>query len=127
VSETDSDEKTYGRENTMKATDRFKEVIETRARRKYGIVHMKQKKRLYSAKKPIGDLTKGDLWLRDFNPISLANRCRSLEDKFDNSMPIYEVLEVHTTGEVFRSYFEIHLTPKFDWSKTRDGRERTNF
>jgi hypothetical protein len=102
-------------------------VVETKERMKYGLKHLKQIKRLTGVKKPIADLSSGELFLRDFKFMSLLRRVQSLEGKFNHDYGIYEVLEVHTTGEIFRSYFECHLLPKFDTEFTLNGVKKNAF
>lgn len=102
-------------------------VILTRERDRYGLKHIKQIKRLTGVKKPIGDLSTGELFLRDFKFMSMLRRVQSLEGKFDHDWGIYEVLEVHDTGEIFRSYFECHLLPNFDVKETLNGVKKNAF
>jgi len=102
-------------------------IVETKERTRYGLKHIKQIKRLTGVKKPIADLSSGELFLRDFKFLSMLHRVQSLEGKFDHNYGIYEVLEVHDTGEIFRSYFECHLLPKFDTELTLNGVKKNAF
>ncbi|WDS60663.1 hypothetical protein BC7_00066 [Bacillus phage BC-7] len=123
---------THERANTWGSTYKInplpqEKVILTRERDRHGLVHMKQIKRLTGVKKPIADLSTGELFLRDFKFMSMLHRVQSLENKFSHDYGIYEVLEVHDTGEIFRSYFECHLVPKFDASMTLSGVKKNAF
>lgn len=96
-------------------------VVDTPERLRYSLKHIKQIKRHTGVKKPIADLNTGELFLRDFKFKSILHRVQSLEDKFSHDYGIYEVLEVHNTGEVFRSYFEVHMTADFEAGVTLKG------
>lgn len=103
-------------------------VVETRERIKWGLKHLKQIKRPTGVKKPIADLSSGELFLRDFKFGSLLRRVQYLEGKFNHDRwGIYEVLEVHNTGEIFRSYFEVHMLPNFDATTTLKGVSKNAF
>lgn len=117
---------TWGRKYTIKPLPKER-VVETRERLRYGLKHIKQVKRLTSIKKPVSDMSTGELFLRDFKFMSMLKRVQSLESKFSHDYGIYEVVEVGVTGEIFRSYFECHLLPNFDPSKTLKGVSKNAF
>jgi hypothetical protein len=96
-------------------------VVETKERMKHGLKNIKQIKRLSGAKKPIADLFSGEIFLRESKLMDMVKRVQSLEDKFSHEYGVYEVLEVHTTGEIFRSYFECHMTADFEAGVTLRG------
>lgn len=102
-------------------------VIQTRERELWGLEHIKQVRRLSGVKKPMGNIAKGDMYPRDFKFGSLLRRCQAYEKNFNYLTPIYEVLEVHTTGEIFRSYFECYMEPNFDMEYTLKGVKKNAF
>lgn len=100
----------------------------SKERTKYGLKHIPQVLRHYRTKKPIGDLSISDLYLRDFKFMSMLRRVQSLEGKFEHDGGIVEIIEVHDTGEVFRSYFECHMIPKgWETGVTLSGVRKTNY